>query len=107
MMGTNYLELVMEELLDMERDDTYTLIEMVDSEIEYIHSCLENNSIVTEKAATKIVKNKKGVVARFIDMVKNLFGKFTAKAKEIANEIAPFKKEYLEELDKIFVRFIE
>jgi hypothetical protein len=101
-MKNDYVEMMLVEMVNIEREYTYEMMSYINSEAEFIHNCMETNSVLTEAGAgNKPGEKKPSLFARFKEIITNSFNKFIAKAKEIVSNLRPFKEKYLDKLDSI------
>lgn len=96
--ATDYVEIMLEESLYMEREMTIESIEHIEWEANYIKTCIETNSIVNEASH---VENKNSILGRIAEIINNIFSKFLEKVKKIKMDLKPFKEEYLDKLEHL------
>lgn len=99
MRPTDYVEMMMEDFLDIERESTLDTLFNIEEEMNYIHNCMEANSILVEKANP--ANKKEGFFTRIKNAISSLFSKFIEKAKRLVSDIMPMKKEFLDKLNQI------
>lgn len=97
-MRNDYIKMVLEGTLEIERDETCNLIESIESEYEYISDIIRENSVLVEKAATG---QKKSIFARFIEIIQNVFKQFQNKAGDLIRNSEAWKSKNLDALDNI------
>lgn len=97
-MGTDYVQMLLDSTLEMERSETSDILESIDYELAYIQNVVGENSLLTEKL---IPKSSEGPVTKLINSIRSIFEKFVTNAKKLIADLKPWKDAYLDKLNSI------
>lgn len=98
-MGSEYVKMLLEGSLEIERSETCSMIESIESESNYIFNIINFVTPITEKAMKNA--NEKSAFGKFIDLIKNIFTQFKNKVHDIVIRLKPWKEETLSKLDSV------